>query len=125
MFDAIKSMGALAGLLRDKDRARAIAAEVALELSRIRAEGEAGGGAVRVTAAGDMKIVSVRIAPAMLAGSTDMAQGLIAEATNAALLRARVEAERIVRDRLSSLGLGDLFKGEGDSDLSAIRGLLG
>ena len=88
MFDQFKAMGALAGLLRDKDRLREMGEEFKRRLAGLRATGTAGGGAVRVTVTGRLQVESVELERALaegLAHDRSMGEGLIADATNDAL----------------------------------------
>ncbi|MEQ8850830.1 MAG: YbaB/EbfC family nucleoid-associated protein [Phycisphaerales bacterium] len=104
MFDNLKSMGAMAGLLKNKEKLREVAERFQEKLERMSVTGQAGGGAVRVTVSGKMRVTDVFLDPALIAGlqvgdgGRDMAQSLIADATNDALLRVqamiRDEAER-------------------------------
>lgn len=93
MFDQMKTMGAVAGLLKNKDKLRAISEEAQQRIAAITVDGEAGGGAVRVTVTGKMNIERVHLEPALVAGlrhdetegGKRMAEALIEEATNNAL----------------------------------------
>lgn len=120
MFDAFKSMGALAGLMRDKERLAEAAERVRSKLRDVRAEGQAGAGAVRVVASGELLVVSVHVEVAMASGlgadeaSRAMAETLIAEATNAALERAREAAAKIVGDEMEAMGLPRMGGGIGN-----------
>lgn len=115
MFDKLKSMSAVAALLKNPDAVRDAAARVRQRLAGLRVTGEAGHGAVRVTAGGDLKIHAVEIAPALLAGtdpaSRARAESLIAEAVNAVLERAQGAARAAIADEARDLGLGDLAPG--------------
>ncbi|RMH24719.1 MAG: hypothetical protein D6693_09700 [Planctomycetota bacterium] len=113
MFDQIKSVGAVAGLMRDKERLRRAADTLTRRLAEVRATGDAGVGAVRVTAAGDMTIVSVELSPALAASIVDeesraACERLIAEAANEALRRARALAQGEVTRLAREMGLPDL-----------------
>lgn len=114
MFDKIKSMTALAGLMQNKAKVQEAADRVKRELAGVRVVGEAGGGAVRVVAGGDLSILSVEMSPALAAGlaasepSRDYAQTLIRDAANDALLKARVKMKEIVKREAEAAGLGDL-----------------
>lgn len=114
MFDQFKAMGALAALMKDKERLREIGEDFKRRLEAIEVEGEAGGGAVRVRIAGSMEVRGVDIAPS-LAGSfaadgvtTAMAEGLIAEATNNALTLARQRVQEETQRMAEELGLPDI-----------------
>ncbi len=105
MFDQMKAMGAVAGLLRNKEKLREISEDAQQRIAAIRVEGEAGGGAVRVTVTGKMHVEQVHLEPALIAGlradtegsdaGRRMAETLIADATNEALraCQARIQAE--------------------------------
>lgn len=65
-------------------------AEVQRDLARRRVEGAAGGGMVTAVATGELRILEIRIEPALLeSGDRDMLQDLIAAAVNAALTNAQ------------------------------------
>lgn len=113
MFDKMKTMGAMAALLKDKERLRETGERVKERAGRTFAEGEAGGGAVRATCNGRMEIVSVELSPAILPGlaeaaSREMAHGLITEAVNASIRAAQAMMHEIVREEAEELGLGEL-----------------
>lgn len=109
MFDQFKTMGALAGLMKNKERLHEAGEELKARLAEIRATGEAGGGVVRVVASGDFKIVEVKLSDATAGASDDrsraMLEDLIAEATNEALRRARALAQGEVARMADELGL--------------------
>lgn len=111
MFDQMKAMGALAGLLKDKEKMQRIAEEFQEKLERISVIGTSGGGAVRVTVSGKMRVTEVFLDPSLVAGMArggegdggrEMAESLVREATNEALLlaqqRVKEEAQRISED---------------------------
>jgi len=114
MFDQMKAMGALAGLLKDKDRVREIARDFEERLERISITGSAGGGAVRVTVTGKMRVTDVSLDPALVAGMTHgeggqaMAQSLIMDATNDALLNAQMRVKNETHKMTEELGLPDI-----------------
>ena len=111
MFDQMKAMGAMAGLLRDKQRMREIGERIQSTLETVRVGGEAGGGAVRVTVTGKLEVDSVVIDPAILSAGEagrDLAQNLIAEAVNDANRKARVIIEKEMRRVSEDLGLPDI-----------------
>ncbi len=120
MFDQMKTLGALAGLLKNREQLAEAGARVKQTLNDNPAIGEAGGGAVRVTVGSEMKVTRIEIAPAVVAGMTAGAaalvqvEELIVEATNDALARAqqrlREAIEREAKD-LGIEGLGDQLSG--------------
>jgi DNA-binding protein YbaB len=111
MFEQMKMMGALAALMKDKDKLAARAAKLREEMERLRVEGQAGGGAVRVVANGRMKVLSVDVSGPLAAGmATDaatkaLAAGLIAEGVNDALSKAQEKLAQAVEREAGELGL--------------------
>ena len=114
MFDKIKAMGAMAALLKDKERLRESAQRIKLRAAEVRAEGEAGGGAVRATVDGTMKVLKVEMQPALVAGmaadekTRELAGTLIADAVNAAGKTAQEAMKVIMAKEAKEMGLPDL-----------------
>ncbi len=124
MFDQLKAMGALAGLMRDKERLSESSRRVRERLRSLRVSAAAGGGAVEAIITGEMRIEAVKLSPALATGSNDersraMAEALIAQAINEALDKAKAAAAAIVEAEARELGLGDLL---GEKGLAALRG---
>lgn len=102
MFDQLKNMAGMAGLLRDLPKIKARIQQVKDNLARITVDAETGGGAVRATANGQSRIVSLHVDQPLIAGLVDssnaddraMAEDLIVGAVNAALEKARERAEQ-------------------------------
>jgi hypothetical protein len=120
MFEQMKAMGAIAGLLKNKEKLAEAAARVKRTLDDRPAMGEAGGGAVRVTVGSELKVTRVEIAPAVVAGMTSGAaalqqiEELIADATNDALKRAQERIKEAIDREAKELGiegLGDQIGG--------------
>jgi nucleoid-associated protein EbfC len=110
MFDQFKTMGALAGLMKNPDRLKQAGDDLKHQLETIRVTGEAGAGAVRVTASGDMTIVNIELSPSTAAALSDessarMLESLIMEASNAALSQARVQAQATIARLAEELGI--------------------
>jgi DNA-binding protein YbaB len=113
MFENLKGMAGLAGILKDLPRIKQKLAEVKQQLGGMTVDAETGGGAVRVTANGLLKIVSVELNPSLLAGLVDpaldqdraIAEDLIAGAVNTALQKAREVAEREMASAAGEMGL--------------------
>jgi len=113
MFDNLKGLAGLAGIMKDMPRIKARFEEVKGDLDRKTVTAESGGGAVRATATGSLRIVSVEVEPALLEGLVDVTQeedqllasGLIVAAVNAALTKARELAERELGEAASELGI--------------------
>ncbi len=114
MFDQMKTMGAIAGLMKNKDKLKELGERFQEKLERMEVTGTAGGSAVRVTVSGKMRVLGVHLDPALIAGlevgegGRAMAQSLIEEATNEALVRVqgmiRDEAQRMAEE----LGLPEI-----------------
>ena len=113
MFDNLKGMASAASLLKDLPKIKAQMETIKARLEVITVEAETGGGAVRVVASGKLRVVSINLDEALMAGliggtSPDdrtMAQDLISGAVNAALTKAREAAEAEVRRAATELGL--------------------
>jgi nucleoid-associated protein EbfC len=90
--------------------------ELKAQLEEVRATGSAGGGLVEVDAAGDQRIVAVRIQNEALASGTASLEELIVRATNEALDRAKQSASEVMQSATGDLGpLGDMFPQLGSS----------
>lgn len=102
-------MGALGNPAEIKEKMEAIKAE--MESKTV--EGESGGGAVRVTMSGKLKVQRVEIDPAMLAAlageghdaDREMVEELIASATNVAIGKAQNLMQRAVTELTGGLDL--------------------
>jgi DNA-binding YbaB/EbfC family protein len=113
MFENLKGMAGIAGLLKDLPRIKQKMEAVKQQLAGMTVDAETGGGAVRATANGVLKIVSVDVDPALLSGLVDpghdedraIAEDLIAGAVNSALQKARELAEREMAAAAGELGL--------------------
>ncbi len=123
MFDSLKAAGALAGLMKNKDALKASGERIKSRLGELRAAGGSGGGAVRATVSGDMKLISVTLEPAVcmgLASGSDASrvqvQQLIVEAVNNASDIAKVMAQREIAKEAEALGL---------PNMPGLEGLLG
>ena len=116
MLDQFKAMGAIAGLLKDKEKVKAASDRVRTKLEATRVEGSAGGGAVRATVTGTAKVLSVSIDPSIGAGfasdeNRSLAESLVAEAVNDGLTKAREAAQAIVEAEAQEMGLADMIPG--------------
>ncbi len=113
MLDKFKAMGAVAALMKDKDRLREASRRVQRRAEDARVEGRAGGGAVRAICNARLRVLEVELSPALLATGGDeatrqMAQELIVQATNDAMERAQQVMQEIIREEAAELGLDDL-----------------
>lgn len=123
MFDSLKAAGAIAGLMKNKEGLKAAGDRIKTRLGEIRAGGGSGGGAVRATVSGDMRVIAITLDPPVCAGlgsgdekSRAMVQGLIAEAVNNAMDIAKAMAQREIAKEAEALGL---------PGMPGIEGLLG
>ena len=120
MFDKLKAMGAMAALFKDKDRIREAIARVKQRAEEIRASGESGGGAVRVTVNGQMKVLEVELMPALVAGmaaderTRALAGSLIGDAVNSAIVAAQHAMKSVIEKEGRDLGIPDLGEGLGN-----------
>ena len=113
MFGNMKDMMGMAGILKDLPRLKEQFETIKRELADARVDAETGGGAVRVTASGDLRIVSIVIDPALMSGLIDpanpddqaMAQSLVTGAVNAALEKAQALAQERMAAAAGDLGL--------------------
>jgi len=107
------NLGNIADLMKSAGQLREGVARATEALGRLRVEGAAGDGAVVVSANGKMELISVRLAPTLLAaGDADALEALVLEAANAALGRARDEAARAASQLAGGLpipGLSNLL----------------
>ncbi|MEY3232421.1 MAG: YbaB/EbfC family nucleoid-associated protein [Phycisphaerales bacterium] len=114
MFDQLKSLGAIAGLLKNKEKLREAADRVKAKMEATRVMGEAGAGAARVVVSGTMKVLEVELAPGLIQGmnadprTRALAGTLIAEATNEGLRRAQFAMKEAVEEESRALGIEGL-----------------
>lgn len=114
MFDQLKSLGAIAGLLKNKEKLREAADRVKAKMEATRVMGEAGAGAARVVVSGTMKVLEVELAPGLIQGmnadprTRALAGALIAEATNEGLRRAQFAMKEAVEEESRALGIEGL-----------------
>ena len=113
MFDNLKNMAGLAGLMKDLPKLKARMEEVKARLGHITVTADTGGGAVTATASAQMRLVSIHVDQALLSGLVDaadpddraMAEDLITGAVNAALEKARERAEQELAAAAAEMGL--------------------
>lgn len=114
MFDKLKAMGALAGLMKNREGLKQAGDRVKAKMERTRCTGEAGGGAARAVVTGKMEVVEIQLAPALVNGmaaddrTRELAGTLIAQAVNMALREAQQKLQEAVQAEAEALGLGDL-----------------
>jgi DNA-binding YbaB/EbfC family protein len=113
MFDSLKGMAGLAGLLKDLPRIKAKMEQVKQRLGEQTVTAETGGGAVQVTANGLLRVVSLEVDQSLLRGLVDpanpddraLAQDLIVGAVNTALEKAREMAQQELAAAADELGV--------------------
>lgn len=121
MFDQLKTMKALAGMMGNADEIKARFEQMQRELEHKSVSADAGAGAVRVTINGKLKVTEVKLDPAMTAAlvgegseaDREMIEELIVSATNAAM----TQAQEMVKDGLA--------EATGGLNLPGLDGLLG
>lgn len=118
MFDQFKAMGALAGLMKNREKLREAGERMQSTLEAARIVGQAGGGLVRVEVSGRLRVQRVEIDPAVASSMGDErsrreAETLITEAVNDAMRAAerviQQESQRMARE----LGIEDMPGMEG------------
>ena len=113
MFDNLKGMAGLAGLLKDLPRIKAKMEQVKQQLGEQTVSAQTGGGAVQVTANGLMRVVSLELDQSLLRGLVDpanpddraLAEDLIVGAVNTALEKAREMAQQQLVAAADELGV--------------------
>jgi len=114
MFDQFKTMGAIAGLLKNKEQLQASVQEVKEQLESMRITGRAGDGAATAVVSGRMEVLEIRIEPTLASslGSDHDArrqgEALIAEAVNDAMTKAQAAAQEAISEQARAMGLPDL-----------------
>lgn len=113
MFDQLKNMKDLAGLMGNLGNIKEKMEQAQAELATKTVQAEAGAGAVRVTMNGKFEVVDVTIDPAMvtvLAGAgtdadREMVEELIASAMNAAVTQVQGLLQETIGDATGGLNL--------------------
>ncbi len=113
MFENLKGMAGLAGLMKDLPKLKAKMDEIKLRLRDMTVSAETGGGAVQVTANGLLRVVSISLDQSLIIGLVDprnaddrvVAEDLIVGAVNAAQGKARELAEREMAAAAGEMGL--------------------
>jgi DNA-binding YbaB/EbfC family protein len=106
MFEMFKGMGQLAGLMRNLPRIQEEAAELSKKVGQITAEGDAGGGMVKVKVNGRNEVLSCSLSDeALKLGDREMLEDLIRAAANQALSKARTAVAEETSKLAASLGL--------------------
>ena len=108
MFDQLKNLG---NMMQQAQQIQGRMQEAKEKVGELRVEGIAGGEMVKVTASGDMKIVSVQIEPSLLeTQDRELVEELVTAATNQALQKAKEAAASAMSEVAGDMnipGLGD------------------
>jgi DNA-binding YbaB/EbfC family protein len=111
-----KQIANIAQLMKQAQAMQGRFQDLKARLEEIRVTGSAGGGLVEVDAAGDQRIVAVRIREDALARGSGSLEEFVVIATNEALDRAKQAAAELMQSATGDLGpLGDMFPQLGSS----------
>lgn len=100
----------LQGLLGKAREMQSRVADLQRDLARRRFEGAAGGGMVKATCSGDLRVLEIQIEPALHAeNDLAMIQDLTAAAVNAALANAQRSVQEELQRASGGLDLSTLF----------------
>lgn len=103
MFDMLKNLGDLPGLMRKAQEMQAKMAQVQEELGRRQVSAEAGAGMVTAVVNGKMELVKVRIDKTKIdVNDTDLLEDMI----TAAVAAAQRKAADLVRDEMGKVTAG-------------------
>ncbi len=115
MFDQLKMMGAVAGLLKNRDQIKAAGQRIQSRLEGMRLEGRSEGGLVKAVVNGKMEVLSVEVSPSLGAGlgaadarTRQMATAMIIAAVNEALKKAQAGVTEAIDEEGQKLGLPGL-----------------
>lgn len=114
MFDKFKTMGALASLMQNKEKIREAGERIKSAAAEVRGYGVGGGGAVRATVDGRMKVLAIELEPPLVAGmaadekTRALAGTLIAEAVNDAMAKAQMKMKEVLDKEARELGLPEI-----------------
>ncbi|MBS0191929.1 MAG: YbaB/EbfC family nucleoid-associated protein [Phycisphaerales bacterium] len=114
MLDQLKAMGALAGIMKNRDKLQSSMQEVKDQMAKTEVTGRAGGGAATARVNGKLEVLSVEISPALLNGmvadakTRQQASTLIAEAVNDGIRQAQEKLHEAVQKKTRELGLPDI-----------------
>jgi DNA-binding protein YbaB len=113
MFDSLRGMAGMAGLMKDLPRIKEKLEQVKNDVAAREVEASTGGGAVTAVANGKLRIVRISFDHALLAGLVDpgapedgaMAADLVTGACNAALDKAQEMVGAALKQAADDLGL--------------------
>jgi hypothetical protein len=106
MFDALKNIGNLPGLMAKAREMQEKMKAVQDELSRRQVSADAGGGMVEATVNGRLELVKIRIDKSRLdVSDTEMVEDLVVAAVNAAQAKASAMVQSEMQKMTADLGL--------------------
>lgn len=115
LFDQFKMMGAVAGLLKNRDQIKAAGQRIQARLEAMRIEGASEGGLAKAVVSGKMEVLSIEVSAALGAGlgagdekSRSMATAMITAAVNEALKKAQAKVAETIDEEGEKLGLPGL-----------------
>jgi DNA-binding YbaB/EbfC family protein len=101
-----KQLGQLAGLMQQLPKIKAEMERLQQRLGQITADGDAGGGMVKVRANGKLEVLSCSISEELLQqNDRELLEDLVRAATNQALERARQKTQEETAKMAADLGL--------------------
>ena len=107
MFDQLKNMKELAGLMGNLGGLKEKMEQAQAELATKTVEAEAGAGAVRVTMNGKLEVIDIKIDPVMittLAGTgTDADREMVEELISSAMNAAIVKVQELIKDSMGDV----------------------
>ncbi len=105
----LKGLGNIASMMKQASQMQERLAEAREKLASVRTEGSAGGDMVKVTATGEMKIVSVSLDPSLIeSGDREMMEELVTAAVNQALQKAREAAAATMSEAATGIDVPGL-----------------
>ncbi|MBX3388403.1 MAG: YbaB/EbfC family nucleoid-associated protein [Phycisphaeraceae bacterium] len=114
MLDQLKAMGAVASLLKNREKLQASIQQVKEEMGKTEVIGKSSNGAVVAKVSGQLKVISVEISAPLVNGmaaepkTREAASKLIADAVNDAMTQAQEKLHAAVQKRTQELGIPDL-----------------
>lgn len=114
MLDQLKAMGAVASLLKNREKLQASIQQVKEEMGKTEVIGKSSNGAVVAKVSGQLRVISVEISAPLVNGmaaeprTREAAAKLIAEAVNDAMTQAQEKLHAAVQKRTQELGIPDL-----------------
>jgi DNA-binding YbaB/EbfC family protein len=99
-----KELGQIAGLMKQLPKIREEMERLQQRLAQVSAEGDAGGGMVKVRVNGKLEVLACTIAPEALS-DRELLEDLVKAAVNQAIARARQQSAQETQKMAAELGL--------------------